>query len=76
MTKKDADHQRPPETIGEEMGSSHIYFVVSDYSTTGRTTGGRQSVQMEGSAKTCRRKVGDRSPMGSNLCAMVGDNRM
>ena len=34
------DHQRPPETIGDEMGSSHIYFVVSDYTTTGCMTGG------------------------------------
>ena len=34
-------------------------------------TGGRQSVQIGGIAKTCRRMVGDWSPMGGYLRAMV-----
>ena len=51
MTKKSADHQKPPETIGDEMGSSHTYFVIGDYSRTGHMTGGQQSVQIGGIGK-------------------------
>ena len=41
----------PPENIGDEMGSSHMYLVIGDYSRTGRTTGGQQSVQIGGIGK-------------------------
>ena len=30
--------------------------------------------KLEGSPKTCRRTVSDSSPMGGDLCAMVGDS--
>ena len=39
-------------------------------------TGERQPVQIGGIAKTCHRTVGDWSPMGSDICAMVSDSRM
>ena len=55
--------------------------LVCDQSVTSRPpvanqspTGGRQSVQIGEIAKTCRRTVGDWSPMGGNLRAMVGDS--
>ena len=35
------DNQRPS---AMKMGSSHIYFVIGDYSSTGHMTGGPQSV--------------------------------
>ena len=74
MTTKGADYQRPPETISDEMGSSHIYFVIGDYSRTSHTTGEQQSVQVGGIAKTCLKMVGDWSPMGGDLHAMAGNS--
>ena len=74
MTKKDADHQRPPATIGDEMGSSHIYFVIGNYSRTFIRPVGNNRYKLEGSAKTCRRTVGDWSLMGGDLCVKVGDS--
>ena len=62
--------QYSPVTLGVRLVRDKSLTSVANQSPTG----GRQSVHIGGIAKTCHRTVGDWSPMGGDISAMVSDS--
>ena len=56
------------------MDSTDIYFVIGNYSRAGRTTGRQQLVQIDGIGKDLLEDGWRWSPMGGDLCGMVGES--